>query len=87
VRIGLERINIQEKITVKALLDSEVIELVISLEFTKKQEFKLKKIEKPIYIRNINKIFNKKGPIENTKEINIYYQKYRERTEIDVIGG
>ena len=31
VRIGLERINIHEKITVKALLDSEVIELVISL--------------------------------------------------------
>ena len=30
--------------------------------------------------------FNKEGPIENTVEVNIYYQGYRERTEIDVIG-
>ena len=31
--------------------------------------------------------FNKEEPIENTVEVNIYYQKYRERTEIDIIGG
>ena len=31
--------------------------------------------------------FNKEGPIENTVEVNIYYQGHRERTEIDVIGG
>ena len=29
---------------------------------------------------------NKEGPIENTVEINIYYQRRRERTEINVIG-
>ena len=48
---------------VEALLDSGAIGLVISLEFTRKQGFKLKKIENPIY------------------------QEYRERMEIDVIGG
>ena len=31
--------------------------------------------------------FNKEKPIENTVKMNIYYQKYRERMEIDVIGG
>jgi len=31
--------------------------------------------------------FNKEGLIEHTVEVNIYYQEYRERTEIDVIGG
>jgi len=31
--------------------------------------------------------FNKKGLIENTVEVNIYYQEHRERTEIDVIRG
>ncbi len=60
--------------TVKALLDSRVTELVISLEFARKQEFKLKKIERPIYIRNVNGSFNKKGLIEHIVEINIYYQ-------------
>ena len=61
--------------------------LVMSSEFAKKQEFKLKKLEKPINVRNVDELFNKEGPIENTVEVNIYYQGYRERTEINVIGG
>ena len=58
----------------------------MSSEFARKQGFKLKKIENPIYIRNVDKTFNKEGPIENTVEVNIYYQRHRERTEIDIIG-
>jgi len=59
----------------------------MSSEFAKKQGFKLKKLEKPINVRNVDGLFNKEGPIENTVEVNIYYQGYRERTEINVIGG
>ena len=59
---------------------------MISSEFTRKQEFKLKKIKNPIYVRNIDGIFNKERLIENTVEVNIYYQGHRKRTEIDVIG-
>ena len=47
--------------------------LVISLEFIKKQGFKLKKIERLIYIRDVNRTFNKEGPIKNMVEVNIYY--------------
>ena len=36
VKIRLERINMQEKITMEALLDSRAISLVISLEFARK---------------------------------------------------
>jgi len=32
-------------------------------------------------------MFNKEGLIEHTVEVNIYYQEYKERTEIDVIEG
>ena len=71
----------------ETLLDSGVTELVMSLEFTRKQRFKLKEIEEPIYVRNVNRIFNKEGLIEYTVEVNIYYQGYRERMEIDVIRG
>ena len=49
VKIGLKKINIQKGVTVKVLLDSGEIELVMSSEFTKKQEFKLNKIERLIY--------------------------------------
>jgi len=71
VKIGLERIDTQEGVTVEALLDIRATGLVMSSEFTKKQRFKLKKIERPIYVRNVNRIFNKEGPVENTAEVNI----------------
>jgi len=35
-KIGLERINIQEGVTVEVLLDSRAMELVISLECARK---------------------------------------------------
>jgi len=85
VRIRLERIDTQEGVTVEALLDSRATELVMSSEFARKQRFKLKKIEIPIYIENMDGTFNKERPIENTVEVNIYYQEHRKRTEIDVI--
>ena len=87
VKIGLERIDTQEGVTVEALLDSKVTGLVMSSEFAKKQRFKLKKLERPVNMRNVDRSFNKKGPIENTVEVNIYYQGHRKRMEIDVIGG
>ena len=59
----------------------------MSLEFARKQEFKLKKIERPIYVRNLDGLFNKKRPIEHIVEVNIYYQGHRKRTKSDVIGG
>ena len=86
VKIGLEKIDIQKEVTVEVLLDSRVTRLVISSEFARKQRFKLKKIERLIYVRNVDRFFNKKGPIEHIVEVNIYYQEHRERTEIDVIG-
>ena len=86
VKIGLERLDMQEGITVEALLDSGVTGLVMSSEFAKKQGFKLKKLERPINVRNVDGSLNKEGLIEHTVEVNIYYQEHRERMEIDVIG-
>ena len=60
VKIGLERIDTQEGITVEALLDSGATGLVMSSEFAKKQRFKLKKLDRPMYIRNMDGLLNKK---------------------------
>jgi len=73
VKIRLKRIDPQEGVTIEALLDSEATRLVISSEFTRKQEFKLKKIEKLIYVRNMDRIFIKEELIEHIVEVNIYY--------------
>ena len=37
-------------------------------------------------MRNVDRLLNKEGPIGDTVEVNIYYQRHRETTEIDVIG-
>jgi len=58
VKIGLKQENDKEGIVVKVLLDSGVTGLVISSEFARKNRFKKKKLERPIYVRNINSIFN-----------------------------
>ena len=71
----------------EVLLDNSAIGLVMNLEFARKQEFKLKKIKRPIYVRNVDRMMNKERLIKNTVEVNIYYQEYKERTEIDVIEG
>ena len=58
VKIGLERIDTQKGVMVEALLDSGAIGLVMSLEFARKQGFKLKRTDRPIYVRNIDGSFN-----------------------------
>jgi len=74
VKIGLERIDTQEGIMVETLLDSDATGLVISSEFTRKQGFKLKKLDRPMYVRNMDGSLNKERPIKHTVEVNIYYQ-------------
>jgi len=59
VKIGLERIDMQEGVTVDALLDSGTTGLVMSSEFAKKQGFKLKKLERLMNVRNVDGSFNK----------------------------
>jgi len=77
----------QEGIMVEVLLDSGVTEIVMSSEFARKQRFKLKKLERPMQVRNVDGMLNKEGPIENTVEVNLYFKGHMERTEINVIGG
>jgi len=87
IKIGLERLDTQEGIMVETLLDSGATGLVMSSEFVRKKGFKLKKLERPMQVRNVDGSFNREGPIENTVEVNVYYKGHVERTEIDVIGG
>ena len=47
----------------------------------------MKKLDRSIYVRNVDGSLNKERLIEHTVEVNIYYQGHRERMEIDIIGG
>ena len=54
-------------------MDSGATKLVMSSEFARKHGFKLKMIERPIYMWNVNGSFNKEGHIEHMVEMNTYY--------------
>ena len=69
----------------KALLDNSVTDIVMSSEFVRKQRFKLKKVKKLIYVRNVDGIFDKKELINHIVEIKIFDQEHKERVEINMI--
>ena len=86
VKIRLKQEEEEEGIVVDALLDSGVIGLVMSEEFVRKHRFRMTKLERPIYVRNMNGTLNYAGPIVDTVEVEIYFKRHKERTLIDVIG-
>ena len=45
----------------------------------------MKKMKRPIYVRNINDIFNKEKLIKHTVKVNIFYKEDRKRIEINMI--
>jgi len=75
----------EDRIIVKALSDSRATRLVMSLEFARKNKFKKKKLNRLIYMRNVDGTFNYEGLIEYIVEVELFYKRHKERTEIDVI--
>jgi len=71
----------------EALLDNGAIGLVMSEEYAKKYRFRRIKLERLIYMRNVNRTLNYTEPMVNTVEVEIFFKRHKERTLIDVIGG
>ena len=47
----------------------------------------MKKLERLIHIRNVDRSLNKERLIEHMVKVNIYFKEHRERIEINMIGG
>ena len=71
----------------EALLDSGAIELVMSKEFVRRHKFRRTKLERPIYVKNVDSILNYVGLIRDTVEVEIFFKDHKEKTLIDMIGG
>jgi len=72
---------------VDILLDNEATGLVMSEEFMRRHRFRRTKLERLIYVRNIDSTLNYVGLIMNMVEIEIFFKGHKERTLIDIIGG
>jgi len=68
VKIGLKQKEDKEGIIVEALLNSEAIGIMMSLEFVRKSKFRKKKLDRLIYVKNIDSTFNHEKPIRATDE-------------------
>ena len=66
-------------------MNSNIIVLMISSKFARKNKFKKKKLDRLIYIRNIDNILNHKRLIEHIVKIELFYRGHKEKIEIDVI--
>ena len=84
VKIGLKQKEKEERVVTEALLDSGVTELVMSEEFARRHKFKL---ERPVYVRNVDGTLNYTGLIVDTVEVEIFFKGHKKRTSIDVIRG
>ena len=87
VKIGLKQEGDEEGVVTEVLLDSGAMRLVISEEFAKRHKFKRTKLERPVYVRNVDGTLNYMGPIVDTVEVEIFFKEHKERTSINVIGG
>ena len=70
VKIGLKQKDDKEGIIVEVLLDSGAIGLVMSSGFVRKN-----KLERLIYIRNVDGLFNYEGPIEYIVEVELFFNE------------
>ena len=60
---------------------------MISKEFVRRYKFKRAKLDKLIYVQNINGILNYMGLIVDMVEVEIFFKRHKKRMSIDVIGG
>ena len=86
MKIELKQEKYEKGIVVEILLDSKMTELVMSSEFTRKNKFREKKLDRPIYVRNVDNTFNYEELIEYIVEVELFYREHKERMEINMIG-
>ena len=86
IKIGLKQEEEEEGIVTELLLDSGATGLVMSEEFVRKHRFRRMKLERPVYVRNVDGTLNYIGPIVDTVEVEIFFKGHKEKTSIDIIG-
>ena len=87
VKIGLKQEEEEEEVVTEVLLDSGVTELVMSEEFARRHKFRRTKLERLVYMGNVDGMLNYARPIVDTVEVEIFFKGHKERTLINVIGG
>jgi len=85
MRIGIEKINTHEGVTVKVLLDSGATGMFVDKKFAERHGFRLDELEKLLVVTNVDGSNNSGGRITHEIEYNVYYRGHQERMKFDVV--
>jgi len=84
MKVGLEKLENYEGVTVRALLDSRAIGLFMDTTFAREKGFKMEKLKKPLLVRNVDGTVNAGGTITHQVECNMFFKEHVERARMDV---
>jgi len=76
--------NIHKGVTVKVLLDSNVMGMFMNRKMTAKHRFKLQKLKRPVTVRNVDKTNNSTEAIIHQVKVNMYYKNHVKRMRINI---
>jgi len=84
MKVGLEKLDMHEGVTVKALLDSGAMGIFMDKDFAEEQGFKLEKLDRPVEVKNVDGTSNEGGKIEYKVQYNMYFEGHVERIRVNV---
>ena len=84
MNVGIEKVDMHEGRTVKALLDSGATGLFMSKGLAQKEGYRLIKLDRPLQVRNVDDTGNSGGAITHEVEVNMFYKGHIERVRMDV---
>ena len=82
--IGIKKVDTHKGIIVKALLDSGATRIFMDRKIAKKHGFKIRKLERLLKVKNVDRTENSGGNITYQVEVNIFYKNHVERMRMDV---
>ena len=84
MKVGLEKLESHEGITVKALLDSGATGLFMDTTFATEKGFRMEQMKNPLLVKNVDGTVNVGGAITHQVEYNMFFKGHVERVRIDV---
>jgi len=82
--IGIKKVDTHKGITVKVLLDSGTMGMFMNREMTRRHEFRMTKLERPLKVKNVDRTENSGGNIIYQVEVNVFYKNHVERMRMDM---
>jgi len=84
MKVGLKKLENHEGVAVKVLLDSGATGLFMDTAFTKEKGFRMKRMKKPLLVKNMDETINIGGAITHQVECNMFFKEHVERVRMNV---